>query len=180
MATMLQTLIRNRLDNKGWPVSRLIDLGGIKKSTAYRLLNTPLKRMPEDETIAGLAKALEMHEGVIRLTAAQDLGIELHFYEEALADPDLRLVMLSMLELPPDARRYFAEMIDKYRHELVHGRAITFGADGPKVTIEEGTLPPGETHAVVMSIEPRTAAQPASEVRADKKVARKRAPRRKQ
>lgn len=177
MATMLQDLIRRRLAEEGWPISRLTKVGGIPKATAYRLLNTELKRMPTDDTVAGLEKALGINATIVRITAAQDLGVEMHIYEEALADPDLQVVIASLLELPREARRAFAEMIYRYRNDLVRGRPISLD-DAISIEVPADKAPPRGTESVIAMLERRPRkSQPADGPGETEKVARKRTPR---
>jgi transcriptional regulator with XRE-family HTH domain len=120
----LQRLIQQRLRDRRWSYGEVARRGGLPRSTIYTLATTRnLSRPPRPDTIDALARGLDMPVSAVRAAAAQSTG--LHYYDQAPPGrplPDDRerdLLIASIDELPADARRHVAALVES----LLRGHA---------------------------------------------------------
>src|SRR6201997_4966594 len=80
----LQSLIQQRLRERGWSYGEVARRGGLPRSTVYTLAATRnLVRPPRPATIDALAKGLDVPVSMVRSAAAESTG--LHYYDDAPA-----------------------------------------------------------------------------------------------
>ncbi|MET8212877.1 helix-turn-helix transcriptional regulator, partial [Streptomyces sp. NPDC005373] len=61
MANALQELVKSRLEQQGWSYGDVARRGGIPRSTVHHLATvTHVARMPQQATLEGLARGLEL------------------------------------------------------------------------------------------------------------------------
>lgn len=113
----LQLLIQQRLRDRRWSYGEVARRGRLPRSTVYTLAtNRNLARPPRPDTIDALARGLDVPVSAVRTAAAQSTG--LHYYDQAppgRQPPDDRerdLLIASIDELSPDARRHVAALVE--------------------------------------------------------------------
>lgn len=107
----LARAIRTRLDERGWTVAEVARRGDLPRSTVQTLLRRELGQPPREDTLAGLARGLELPLQDLRDAVAQAVG----YYVEDLTgvlpdDPDLRLIVAVAQRLAPEDRHRVAVM----------------------------------------------------------------------
>lgn len=121
MANALQQLIRERLDLKGWSYGDVARRGGVPRSTVHHLATADrVVRMPQANTLEGLAKGLELPLDTVRRAAAEACGI--HVYGTPAAedadgtarttDPEVDLLIASVQQLSAEDRRHVAALVE--------------------------------------------------------------------
>ena len=117
----LQRLIQQRLRERGWSYGEVARRGQLPRSTVYTLATTRnLARPPRPATIDALAKGLDVPVSAVRAAAAESTG--LHYYDEAPAgqepagDQERELLIASIDELTPEARRHVAALVESLRN----------------------------------------------------------------
>jgi transcriptional regulator with XRE-family HTH domain len=116
-ANPLQRLIQQRLRDRHWSYGEVARRGGLPRSTVYTLAtNRNLARPPRPDTIDALARGLDVPVSTVRIAAAESTG--LHYYDQAPpgrqpeGDRDRDLLIASIDELSPDARRHVAALVE--------------------------------------------------------------------
>ena len=116
----LQRLIQERLRERKLSYGDVARRGGLPRSTVYTLATTlNLVRPPRPATIDALAKGLDVPVSAVRAAAAESTG--LHYYDEAppgqppSGDPERELLIASIDELSPEARRHVAALVESLR-----------------------------------------------------------------
>ena len=116
----LQSLIQQRLRERGWSYGEVARRGGLPRSTVYTLATTRnLVRPPRPATIDALARGLDVPVSLVRSAAAESTG--LHYYDEATAGPgrsgdqERDLLIASIDELSPEDRRHVAALVESLR-----------------------------------------------------------------
>jgi len=74
----LQRLLRDGLERRGWNQSDLARESGLSKQVVSKLLRegrAPIARLLRDTTVEGLARALQVHVGVVRAAIAEEMGL---------------------------------------------------------------------------------------------------------
>ena len=118
----LQSLIAQRLRERGWSYGEVARCGGLPRSTVYTLATTRnLVRPPRPATIDALAKGLDVPVSVVRAAAAESTG--LHYYDDATpgqpqaGDSERELLIASIDELSPEDRRHVAALVESLRRK---------------------------------------------------------------
>jgi transcriptional regulator with XRE-family HTH domain len=116
-ANPLQRLIQQRLHDRHWSYGEVARRGRLPRSTVYTLAtNRTLARPPRPATIDALARGLDVPVSVVRTAAAKSAG--LHYYDQAPpgrqhpGDRERDLLIASIDELSPDARRHVAALVE--------------------------------------------------------------------
>ena len=118
----LQELVRERLERQGWSYGDVARRGGIPRSTVHHLATAErLVRMPQPNTLEGLARGLELPLDAVRRAAAESCGIHLY---EAAPDPEVDVLIASLSQLSSQDRRHVAALVESL---LERGRK---GEDG--------------------------------------------------
>lgn len=122
MANALQQLIRERLDRKSWSYGDVARRGGVPRSTVHHLATTDrVVRMPQANTLEGLAKGLELPLDTVRRAAAEACGIHVYGAPSTAADdtgpapavdPEVDLLIASVQKLSADDRRHVAALVE--------------------------------------------------------------------
>jgi hypothetical protein len=117
----LQRLIFQRLRERKRSYGEVARRGGLPRSTVYTLATTRnLGRPPRPATIDALAKGLDVPVSAVRAAAAESTG--LHYYNEVPAGPrgpadrERALLIASIDELTPEARRHVAALVESLRN----------------------------------------------------------------
>jgi transcriptional regulator with XRE-family HTH domain len=107
----LQELIRRRAQEHGWSYAEVARRGGIPRSTVHNLAtNSRLLRLPQANTLAGLARGLGVGIAVVRRAAAEAAGLKL--YEVRGDDPEVETLIASLEKLRPADRRHVAALVE--------------------------------------------------------------------
>lgn len=115
MANALQELIKRRLEQRGWSYGDVARRGGIPRSTVHHLATTQrAAAMPQQGTLEGLARGLDMPLDTLRLAAAEACGIHLYHQtpSEGPADPEVDMLIASVARLSPADRRHVAALVE--------------------------------------------------------------------
>lgn len=140
--------IQQQMDLRNWTQAELARQSGLSRQQISRLLADPrprLARLPEPETITGLANAfVGVSEKTIRAVAAKAAGAQI----EGFPDLDLEAVSSDLLlaELQRRLRRLDAQDQQEPRPQegsAEHGSAGS--GEGGSPAIGEETTPPGVT-----------------------------------
>src|SRR5690242_9215954 len=116
----LQSLIHQRLRERGRSYGEVARRGGLPRSTVYTLATTRnLVRPPRPATIDALAKGLDVPVSMVRAAAAESTG--LHYYDKEPPEPDRPgdqerdLLIASIDELSSEDRRHVAALVESLR-----------------------------------------------------------------
>lgn len=113
MSNSLQRLILESRSASGLSYADIAARGQLSRSTVYYLATTdPLQRSPSASTLRKLARGLELPEEVVRLAAAEAVG--LHAYTEPAdggVDPELQVLIASMERLDVEQRQHVAALV---------------------------------------------------------------------
>ncbi|MBF9071623.1 helix-turn-helix transcriptional regulator [Streptacidiphilus sp. NEAU-YB345] len=102
--------MRERLDRQGWSYGDVARRGAIPRSTVHHLATADrLVRMPQPNTLEGLARGLELPLDTVRRAAAEACGI--HVYEAA-PDPEVDVLIASVQQLSAQDRRHVAALVE--------------------------------------------------------------------
>ncbi|MGW7365572.1 helix-turn-helix domain-containing protein [Streptomyces sp. NPDC054841] len=115
MANALQVLVKSRLEQQGWSYGDVARRGGIPRSTVHHLATVErVTRMPQQATLEGLAKGLELPLDSVRRAAAEACGIHLYFEEPAdtTADPEVATLIASVQRLSTADRRHVTALVE--------------------------------------------------------------------
>ncbi|MGW1024023.1 helix-turn-helix domain-containing protein [Streptomyces sp. NPDC002577] len=116
MANALQELVKSRLEQQGWSYGDVARRGGIPRSTVHHLATAErVTRMPQQSTLEGLARGLELPLDSVRRAAAEACGIHLYFEEPAdtaAADPEVATLIASVQRLSVADRRHVTALIE--------------------------------------------------------------------
>ncbi|MGW7365560.1 helix-turn-helix domain-containing protein [Streptomyces sp. NPDC054841] len=115
MANALQVLVKSRLERQGWSYGDVARRGGIPRSTVHHLATAErVTRMPQQATLEGLAKGLELPLDSVRRAAAEACGIHLYFEEPAdtTADPEVATLIASVQRLSTADRRHVTALVE--------------------------------------------------------------------
>ncbi|MCX5083955.1 MULTISPECIES: helix-turn-helix transcriptional regulator [Streptomyces] len=115
MANALQELVKNRLEQQGWSYGDVARRGGIPRSTVHHLATVAqVARMPQQATLEGLARGLELPLDAVRRAAAEACGIHLYFEDGAgsAADPEIATLIASLQRLSDADRRHVTALVE--------------------------------------------------------------------
>ncbi|GGJ66684.1 helix-turn-helix domain-containing protein [Streptomyces brasiliensis] len=116
MANALQDLVKTRLEQRGWSYGDVARRGGIPRSTVHHLaMVTQLARMPQQGTLEGLARGLELPLDAVRRAAAEACGIHLYFENgtgTATDDPEIATLIASVQRLSDADRRHVTALVE--------------------------------------------------------------------
>lgn len=116
-----QRLVQQRLDERGWSKNRIAVYGDLNRSTVYRLLNAAtFKQMPDEATLRGFEKGLDLPYQVLKDAAAESMGIRV--YDEPTSDADTQVVIATMDRLPAARRREIREMAELLAKRYLDGQ----------------------------------------------------------
>ncbi|MFJ6634096.1 helix-turn-helix domain-containing protein [Streptomyces sp. NPDC091376] len=115
MANALQELVKSRLEQQGWSYGDVARRGDIPRSTVHHLATAErVTRMPQQATLEGLARGLELPLDTVRRAAAEACGIHLYFEETpgTPADPEVATLIASVQQLSPADRRHVTALVE--------------------------------------------------------------------
>jgi transcriptional regulator with XRE-family HTH domain len=115
VANALQELIKRRLEQRGWSYGDVARRGGIPRSTVHHLATTRrAAAMPQQATMEGLARGLDMPLDTLRRAAAEACGIHLYHQgpDDGPADPEVDMLIASVARLSPADRRHVAALVE--------------------------------------------------------------------
>ncbi|MET8102649.1 helix-turn-helix transcriptional regulator [Streptomyces sp. NPDC005236] len=114
MPNPLQVLIKHQLDQHGWSYSDVARGGGISRSTVHHLATSErLARMPQQSTLEGLAKGLDIPLTPVHRAAAEACGVHLYLEDTPEAgDPEVAILIASVQQLGPVDRRHVSALVE--------------------------------------------------------------------
>ncbi|MEV4916560.1 helix-turn-helix transcriptional regulator [Streptomyces tirandamycinicus] len=115
MANALRELVKSRLEQRGWSYGEVARRGGVPRSTVHHLATAErVTRMPQQTTLEGLARGLELPLETVRRAAAEACGIHLYFEEPpgATADPEVATLIASVRRLSSADRRHVTALVE--------------------------------------------------------------------
>ncbi|MEU1616019.1 helix-turn-helix transcriptional regulator [Streptomyces sp. NPDC005722] len=126
MVNALQELIKRRLEQRGWSYGEVARRGGVPRSTVHHLATTArVTRMPQQSTLEGLSRGLELPLDAVRRAAAEACGI--HLYVEdgtgATADPEVATLIASVQQLSEADRRHVAALVESLLRSSAESRS---------------------------------------------------------
>ncbi|MFI1092032.1 helix-turn-helix domain-containing protein [Streptomyces sp. NPDC020917] len=131
MANALQELIKRRLEQRGWSYGDVARRGGIPRSTVHHLATAQrAAAMPQQGTLEGLARGLDLPLDTLRRAAAEACGIHLYTQGPAgnASDPEVDMLIASVAQLSPTDRRHVAALVESLLRQ--QGDAEQPGTDG--------------------------------------------------
>ncbi|MDX2649045.1 helix-turn-helix transcriptional regulator [Streptomyces sp. PA03-1a] len=131
MVNALQELIKRRLEQRGWSYGEVARRGGVPRSTVHHLATTArVARMPQQSTLEGLSRGLELPLEAVRRAAAEACGI--HLYVEdgtgTTPDPEVATLIASVQQLSEADRRHVAALVESLLRSPTEPRS----ASGPE------------------------------------------------
>lgn len=115
VANALQELVKRRLEQQGWSYGDVARRGGIPRSTVHHLATGErVTRMPQQTTLEGLAKGLELPLDSLRRAAAEACGIHLYFEDPAdtASNPEIATLIASVQRLSVADRRHVTVLVE--------------------------------------------------------------------
>ncbi|MEU6342961.1 helix-turn-helix transcriptional regulator [Streptomyces sp. NPDC046977] len=140
MGNALQELIRRRLEQRGWSYGEVARRGGVPRSTVHHLATSArVARMPQQSTLDGLARGLELPLDAVRRAAAEACGIHLYFADGTAAggeggaapDPEVATLIASVQRLSEADRRHVAALVESLLRSAPEAEAGPGSAGGP-------------------------------------------------
>jgi transcriptional regulator with XRE-family HTH domain len=111
----LQQLIRARMADQRWSYGEVARRGGLPRSTVHHLAtHERLVRPPHPQTLAGLARGLDVPLETVRVAAAAAAGLMV--WPEPVTDPDVDVLVASLSKLTPEDRRHVQALVDSLLH----------------------------------------------------------------
>jgi transcriptional regulator with XRE-family HTH domain len=133
----LQQLIRARMADQRWSYGDVARRGGLPRSTVHHLAtHERLVRPPHPQTLAGLARGLDVPLDAVRAAAATAAGLMV--WPERVTDPDVDVLVASLSKLTPEDRRHVQALVDS----LLHTQPATAAPHRLPVAHEKGTKSP--------------------------------------
>ncbi|MGW0632492.1 transcriptional regulator [Streptomyces sp. NPDC002758] len=116
MANALQELVKSRLEQQGWSYGDVARRGDIPRSTVHHLATVAqLVRMPQQATLEGLSRGLELPLDTVRRAAAEACGIHLYFEDggaDTASDPEIATLIASVQRLSDADRRHVTALVE--------------------------------------------------------------------
>ncbi|WUD73258.1 helix-turn-helix domain-containing protein [Streptomyces sp. NBC_00510] len=131
MVNALQELIKRRLEQRGWSYGEVARRGGVPRSTVHHLATTArVARMPQQSTLEGLSRGLELPLEAVRRAAAEACGIHLYVEDGAgtTPDPEVATLIASVQQLSEADRRHVAALVESLLRSSTEPRS----ASGPE------------------------------------------------
>jgi transcriptional regulator with XRE-family HTH domain len=105
----LGLLVQRRLAERGWSYGDVARLGGLPKSTVYKLATTEhWTNAPQVETLDRLARGLGLPSNVVRKAASEAVGLTAVVEE----DPALGMLVGSIEALTSEQRAQITALVD--------------------------------------------------------------------
>jgi transcriptional regulator with XRE-family HTH domain len=116
----LQRVIQERADEHGLTMNAVATRAGLNRQTLYNLMGAQtMKAMPRRDTLAKIARALQLPEQLLVEAAAESVGIRL--YDDPVDDPDTKVVVAAMGRLSQAERRRLRKMVETMFEESLGG-----------------------------------------------------------
>jgi hypothetical protein len=111
----LQQLIRTRMADERWSYGDVARRGGVPRSTVHHLAtHERLVRPPHPDTLAGLARGLDVPLEAVRTAAATAAGLVV--WPEPVMEPEVEVLVASLNKLTPEDRRHVQALVDSLLH----------------------------------------------------------------
>jgi hypothetical protein len=131
----LQQLIQARMADRRWSYGDVARRGGLPRSTVHHLAtHDRLVRPPHPDTLAGLARGLDVPLDTVRVAAATAAGLVV--WPEPVTDPEVDVLVASLSKLTPEDRRHVQALVDSLLHAYPDGEA---GEKTPKSPSSRGS-----------------------------------------
>jgi transcriptional regulator with XRE-family HTH domain len=125
----LQQLIRDRMADRQWSYGDVARRGGLPRSTVHHLAtHERLVRPPHPDTLAGLARGLDVPLDTVRTAAATAAGLVI---SEPVTDPVVDVLVASLSRLTAADRRHVQALVDSLLHGYRDGEAGKKGSKSP-------------------------------------------------
>jgi transcriptional regulator with XRE-family HTH domain len=126
----LQQLIRDRMADRGWSYGDVARRGDLPRSTVHHLAtHDRLVRPPHPDTLAGLARGLDVPLDTVRTAAANAAGLLI--WPEAVNHPEVDVLVASLNRLTAEDRRHVQALVDSLLHGYPEDEATKKGANSP-------------------------------------------------
>jgi hypothetical protein len=129
----LQQLIQARMADRRWSYGDVARRGGLPRSTVHHLAtHDRLVRPPHPDTLAGLARGLDLPLETLRVAAATAAGLVV--WPERVTDPEVDVLVASLTKLTPEDRRHVQALVDSLLHAYsdVGAEQKTTKSPGPR------------------------------------------------
>lgn len=103
----LGTIIRDRLEEKGWSMRELARRSGLPAATVQKILTGDV-RMPTTENVCAIASALGLPDRTLLRAAAVDGG----YVAAGESSPDIQALIDGVASLSPAQRAVVAAMVE--------------------------------------------------------------------
>jgi transcriptional regulator with XRE-family HTH domain len=111
----LQQLIRDRMADRGWSYGDVARRGGLPRSTVHHLAtHDRLVRPPHPDTLAGLARGLDVPLDTVRAAAANAAGLVI--WPQPVNAPEVDVLVASLNRLTAEDRRHVQALVDSLLH----------------------------------------------------------------
>jgi transcriptional regulator with XRE-family HTH domain len=111
----LQQLIRDRMADRRWSYGDVARRGGLPRSTVHHLAtHERLVRPPHPDTLAGLARGLEVPLDTVRAAAATAAGLVV--WPEPVNAHEVDVLVASLNRLTVEDRRHVQALVDSLLH----------------------------------------------------------------
>jgi hypothetical protein len=118
----LQQLIQARMADRRWSYGDVARRGSLPRSTVHHLAtHDRLVRPPHPDTLAGLARGLDLPLETVRVAAATAAGLVV--WPERVTDPEVDVLVASLTKLTPEDRRHVQALVDSLLHAYPDGGA---------------------------------------------------------
>src|SRR5262245_4865625 len=126
----LQQLIQARMADRRWSYGDVARRGGLPRSTVHHLAtHDGLVRPPHPETLARLARGLDVPLDTVRVAAAAAAGLAV--WPAPVADPAVEVLVASLSRLTPEDRRHVQALVDSLLHGYPDGPAAKTTTKSP-------------------------------------------------
>jgi hypothetical protein len=126
----LQQLIRDRMADRRWSYGDVARRGALPRSTVHHLAtHDRLVRPPHPDTLAGLARGLDVPLDTVRAAAATAAGLVIS--PEPVTDPEVHVLVASLNRLTVEDRRHVQALVDSLLHAYPDGGTPTTSAKSP-------------------------------------------------
>jgi hypothetical protein len=111
----LQQLIRDRMADQRWSYGDVARRGGLPRSTVHHLAtHDRLVRPPHPDTLAGLARGLDVPLDTVRAAAATAAGLVI--WPGPVNAPEVDVLVASLNRLTAEDRRHVQALVDSLLH----------------------------------------------------------------
>ncbi len=116
--------------DRRWSYGDVARRGDLPRSTVHHLAtHDGLVRPPHPDTLAGLARGLDVPLDTVRAAAATAAGLVI--WPEPVTDPDVDVLVASLNKLTAEDRRHVQALVDSLLHSYTRDEAGKKGTKSP-------------------------------------------------